>query len=598
MKLLMMGNEAIGRGAIEAGASVVCAYPGTPSSEIPAYVAHHAHNHGMYVEYSTNEKVAFEVAIGTSWSGLRAMVTMKHVGVNVAADALLSLTYTGVEGGLVLVSADDPTCHSSQNEQDSRYYALLANIPAMEPSSPQEALEMTKVAFDISEDIGLPIMVRPTTRLCHCRADVDIGSIHEKNDGPDFKRDIGHKVTIPAHARLLHPELLEKIEKTRELFENSQFNWIEGKGKLGVIGSGIAYTYVVEAAASLKAEVSILKLGTLHPLPKGILLDFLHDKDIVVVVEEMEPIVEQYVKEIAYDNGLTLKVRGKDVIPRVGELNTKLVRKGLSEAFSYTYKEAMVCGVPENTLLPPRPPTLCPGCPHRATFYCINKTAKKSIKTSDIGCYTLGVVPPLSAVDTTLCMGASIGIACGLSAAGNEKIIATIGDSTFFHTGMPGLVNAVYNNHNILIVILDNRTTAMTGHQPHPGTGKTAMGERVPIIDIKKICEAVGAYTQEVDPFDLKDTIECMKRAFGHEGASVIISKRPCALLLGPIEREAENFEVDKDTCNGCKLCIKQLGCPALLFEEDNKKAEIDNLLCTNCGVCAQVCPFNAIRSK
>ncbi|RZN47077.1 indolepyruvate ferredoxin oxidoreductase subunit alpha, partial [archaeon] len=363
---------------------------------------------------------------------------------------------------------------------------------------------------------------------------------------------------------------------------------------IGVLGSGISYAYVKEAVALLGVDVEVLKLGTVHPLPKDLITTFITGKRKVVIVEEMEPVVEEQVKALAYELGLNVDIHGKDVIPRVGELTTTRVKAGLARALSLPPDEPVET---EGLALPPRPPTLCPGCPHRATFYCINKVAKKSIKTSDIGCYTLGVVAPLSAVDTTLCMGASIGVACGLAAAGNKGVFATIGDSTFFHTGIPPLIDAVYNGHDINVVVLDNRTTAMTGHQPHPGTGWTATRREAPKIDIAELCTSIGAYTQVVDPQDLDDTVEAMKRARDHEGVSVIVAKRPCALLVGPLERDAEHFEVDTEICNGCKVCIKQLGCPALLFDEESKKAEIDTLLCTGCGVCAQVCPFNAITS-
>jgi len=592
MKSLMMGNEAIGRAAIEAGVSVVAAYPGTPSSEIPGYVAEHAKEHGVFMEYSTNEKVSLEVCIGTSWSGLRAMATMKHVGLNVASDALMTLTYAGIEGGLVIVSADDPYCHSSQNEQDTRYYSLLANIPTLEPSSPQEAYEMTKEAFDLSEKVGLPFMLRPTTRTCHCRADVEIGSVREKNEGPEFIRDVSHRVTIPAHARKLHPELLDKIERTREVFEESAFNSIEGDSAYGIIGCGISYAYAKEALGRLDIEASLFKLGTLHPLPNKILLDFISGKEKVLVVEEMEPIVEEQLKALAFENNLSLDIMGKDFIPRVGELNTSIVKEGISRAFNLEIEErGPYDGAVE---LPPRPPMLCPGCPHRASFYCIKQTSRDWIKPSDIGCYTLGMMPPLNAVDSTFCMGSSIGIACGFAAAGNKEIIATIGDSTFFHTGLPPLVDAIYNRHNITVVILDNRTTAMTGHQPNPGSGVNATMDPAPIIDLVRICEAMGAFTQQVDPFDLESTKEAIKAANEHDGPAVIVSKRPC-ILLEKIKPSEGGYRVDKDVCKGCKICINQLGCPAMLFNEEEKKAEIDDLLCVDCGVCAQVCPYNAI---
>jgi len=594
MKLLMMGNEAIGRGAIEAGISVFAAYPGTPSSEIPGYVAKHAKEHDVFMEYSTNEKVSLEVCIGTSWSGLRAMTTMKHVGLNVASDALMTLTYAGVEGGLVIVSADDPSCHSSQNEQDNRYYSLFANMPTLEPSSPQEAYEMTKDAFDISEELGLPVMLRPTTRTCHCRAGVEVGSVRKKNEGPDFKRDVTHKVTIPAHARKLHPELLSKIEKARGMFEGSRYNSIEGSGATGIVASGISYAYVKEVLDSLGIEVSVFKLGTVHPIPTRMLLEFMKGKERVVVVEEMEPIVENQLKALAYDNRLDVKIIGKPAVPRVGELNTNIVRESLSKALSLGLEPRQYGEITEE--LPPRPPMLCPGCPHRASFHCINKTSKKWIKPSDIGCYTLGMMPPLNAVDTTFCMGGSIGISCGLAAAGNKEVIASIGDSTFFHTGFPPLIDAIYNRHDITVVIMDNRTTAMTGHQPNPGTGFNATMDPAPMIDIGRVCEALGAFTQIVDPFDLEATTQAMKDANEHEGPSVVITKSPCMLLEKKSVVAGEGYHVNEEKCKGCKICINQLGCPAMLFKEEEKKAEIDDMLCVNCGVCAQVCPYDAIE--
>jgi indolepyruvate ferredoxin oxidoreductase alpha subunit len=594
MKQLMMGNEAIGRGAVEAGVSVVSAYPGTPSSEIPAYLARIAKDHAMYGEYAANEKVALEVAIGASWAGLRALATMKHVGVNVAADPLLSLTYTGVKGGLVLVSADDPSCHSSQNEQDNRYYAMLASMPALEPASPQEALEMTKAAFDLSEAVGLPVMLRPTTRSCHCRADVEAGEVRPQNTGASFERDVRHRVTIPAHARLLHPKLLRKIEQVRETFEESPFNSVTGSGSRGIIASGISSAYVAEAVAALGGDMAVLKLGTVHPLPRRLLASFLEGKDTVLVVEEMEPVVECQVKALAFEEGIGVSLRGKDLVPRTGELDTGIVTRAVAEAFGLPSPAAPACG-PETVALPPRPPVLCPGCPHRATFYCINKISKKAIKTSDIGCYTLGVVPPLSAVDTCLCMGASIGVAGGLAVAGTNAVVATIGDSTFFHTGLPALASAVYNRHRVTIVILDNRTTAMTGHQPHPGTGTTAMGDPAPMIDIATVCEAMGAATWVVDPFDLPATMEALTAANAVEGPAVVVAKSPCALLL---KRSEPPLVVDEEACTGCKLCITQLGCPAITFKDEEKKSHIDPLLCTACGVCAQVCRFKAIKNE
>ncbi len=589
-KELLMGNEAIARGAVEAGVSFVSAYPGTPSSEIPATIAKIADRYGIYMEYSTNEKVALEVGIAASWSNLRTMVTMKHVGVNVAADPLMTLAYTGTEGGFVLVSADDPSMHSSQNEQDNRYYAKLANIPCLEPSSPQEAKDMTIKAFEISEKFKLPVILRPTTRVSHSRGDVVLGDIREKNS-VKWEKDPKRKVTLPANARVHHIELLEKMEKVGEYFEGSEFNWIEGSGDLGIIASGVSYNYVKEAINYLGIKAEVLKLGTMHPLPRKTILSFMKKHGEILVVEEMEPIVETEAKKIAQEEEIKVKIRGKDILPRYYEYSTMQVAEAIGKLVG---KDVKINSIDVSKYMVPRPPVLCPGCPHRASFYALKKAVPDGIYPSDIGCYTLGALPPLSAVDTCICMGGSIGIACGLSKAlKDKKIVTTIGDSTFFHTGLPAMVNGVYNKDDFTIFLLDNRTTAMTGHQPHPGTGKTATGKDTPILYPEKIAESMGVFTRVVDPYNLEETIKALKEAVEHKGVSMVVARRECALIR---KTKSEPYYIDEEKCIHCFTCVNRLGCPAIV--RDGDRVYIDERFCTGCGVCAQVCPVQAIKVR
>ncbi len=572
-----MGNEAIARGAVEAGVKVVAAYPGTPSSEIPHTISKIAKDYEIYFEWSTNEKVAYEVAFAGALTGLRSMVTMKHVGLNVASDAFMASAEVGVDGGLVVVSADDPSLHSSQNEQDNRYYARLANIPCIEPVSPQEAKNFTMKAFEISEKYSIPVMLRTTTRVNHTRGDVDIGDILKLERTPRFEKNVRRFVTVPANARVLRQKQLEKMAPFRE-----DLDVCEGRGDLGIIASGIAYVYVKEALSLLGEKCEIYKLAITHPLSESV-SEFLKRHDEVVVVEELEPIVEKEVKALAQERGIPVKIYGKQFIPRAFELNTIRVLNGLRE-----YK-----GLPPETFaeveLPPRPPVLCPGCPHRATYYAMRKASPKGIYPSDIGCYTLGMVPPLSAVDTCFCMGASIGFSGGLSKLIQEKILCSIGDSTFFHAGIPPLIDAVYNQHKFVIVILDNETTAMTGHQPHPGTGVTGMGEKVPKIYPEKITEALGVRTDVVDPLDVKALIKVMREAVDSDELRVIISRRKCLFVDGG--RQAPYFVSDE--CTACGVCVKQFGCPAMEIVDGKT---VINELCAGCGVCVQICPAKAIK--
>jgi indolepyruvate ferredoxin oxidoreductase alpha subunit len=577
MKELLMGNEAIARGVIEAGVAVVTAYPGTPSSEIPMKISDIAKDYNIYFEWSTNEKVAYEVAFAGAATGLRSMVTMKHVGLNVAADAFMASAQVGVDGGFVLVSADDPSMHSSQNEQDNRYFARLANIPCIEPVSPQEAKDFTVKAFEISEEYNIPVMLRTTTRVNHTRGDVELGDIVTLERTPHFEKNARRYVTVPANARVLRQKLLEKMESV-----HIDMDAQEGSG-LGIIASGIAYNYVKEAVSMVGIKAEIYKLAVTHPLSQRI-TDFLSRHSEVIIVEELEPIVETEVRARAQKEGIPVKIYGKEFVPRAQELNTTKVANALRR-----YK-----GLPEQTVeqlpIPVRPPVLCPGCAHRATFYAMKKAAPKGIYPSDIGCYTLGVVPPISAVDTCLCMGASIGFSCGLSEFVSEKVICSIGDSTFMHTGIPALVDAVYNQHTFVVVILDNETTAMTGHQPHPGTGITGMGVKGTKVYPEKLAEAMGIHTDVVDPHDVENTVKIMKEAVNADELRVVIARRKCIFVEGA---QRGNPYYVSDACTGCQVCITQLGCPAL---EIHDGAAFINELCTGCGVCAQICPAEAIQ--
>ena len=624
-KVLLLGNQAIARGALEANIAVYAAYPGTPSSELTDTMAIVAKKAGVYMEYSTNEKVAFETALAAAWSGLRAMTAMKHVGLNVAADTFMSAVGMGVEGGFVIMVADDPSMWSSQNEQDTRVYGKFANVPVLEPSSPHEAKEMVKYAFELSEKFKHFVILRTTTRSSHARGDVVLGELPEeikqgKRKFGKFNKDPTRFVDIPAHSRKFHPRILEKIGKIREEFNDMPFNWIEGdeNAKVGIIAPGLSYAYVKEALHWLGVEnVKVLKLGTPFPVPYGLLEKFLDGLEKVLIVEELEPVVEEQVKTWAYDRGLRIPIHGKDLVPRVYEMSTRMavtaIAKFLGIETPLDYEELDEKYEKALEIVPPRPPSLCPACPHRNSFYAIRKaTHARGIYPSDIGCYTLGVLPPLQTVDTTVAMGGSIGIAHGLEIAqhgslseeGRKKakkvIVATIGDSTFFHTGLPALANAIYNRSNVVIVVLDNLVTAMTGDQPNPSTGQTphGMGKRIPIEDVAR---AMGAdFVEVVDPYDIKRTYEVMKKALEVEGVSVVVSRQICALYkIGQMRRRGEKwpiYYVDEDACTGCKICINAYGCPAIYWDEEKKQARIEPSMCWGCGGCAQICPFGAFK--
>jgi len=606
--VLLLGNEAIARGVLEAGIGIVTTYPGTPASEIGDSVSAIAADAGLYMEYSTNEIVAVEVAAGAANSGVRALTAMKHVGLNVAADAVMTLAYIGVKGGYVIVTADDPECYSSQNEQDNRFYALLSNLPCLEPSNPQEAKEMTVSAIQISEKLELPVLLRPTTRVSHTRGPVTYGKLVKPNLKGEFVRDVKRMVMVPAHARPMHVRLLEKVEKAKEISEASPYNRVvhRGSGKLGVISSSSAYNYTVEAADLLGLDASILKLGMTHPLPEKMIGRFLKKHQKIVIVEELEPFLEMQVKAIAKDYSPNVNIYGKMgrlYFPRKFELSTRMVMAGLAEItgkkspVNLEKIDAEYAEVVKD--LPSRPPILCAGCSHRASFYVIRKVGGEgAVYPTDIGCYALGIAPPLNVGDILICMGASIGTAQGISKAIDRPTIAVVGDSTFFHAAIPGLINAVYNSHKVTLVVLDNLTTAMTGHQPHPGTGVTGMRSSSERISIEKVAEGCGVkYVRVVDPFKTKEATKVLREALKHSGPSVVVFRAPCSLMVVRQKRR-KGLEIVPckvtEECTNCMACIKLLGCPALIITDG--KVGINAALCTACGLCVSVCPYDAIE--
>ena len=611
-RVLLLGNEAIARGAIEADVRFVIGYPGTPSSEILEALATVADKLGIYVNWAINEKVALETAIGVSYAGVRSLVTMKHVGVNVAADPLMTLAYTGVEGGLVLISAGDPQCHTSQTEQDDRYYALLAKIPILEPSDPQEAKDLTKEAFTISEKSKLPVILHSTPRLGHTFGDVTLGEIGKVKQDVHFKKDPERWVCVGPIALRRHKWLEGRQEEVRKLIESLRFNklQIHDNVNIGIITVGLAYNYVLEALDRLKMtdKVNILKLCASHPVAENLITTFLEKNEKVLVIEELDPIVENYTLVLAKRRSLDTKIYGKydGFIPLVGELTPDIVTPAVARFLGIKYTTTEETS--KKIELPIRPLALCAGCPHSATYYSLKKVLKELKKeyivAGDIGCYTIGKFPPFNIIDTCICMGASIGMASGFAMVNaSDIVIGVIGDSTFLHNGIPPLINAVYNDANIKVLILDNETTAMTGHQPHPGVGLTATGRKAKKVPIEDIVRACGVeFVEVVDPYDLEKTQKVLKDAILFKGPAVVICRRECALMYKRRARElnikVKSYVVDPDACRGCLICIKELGCPALTLDIENKKVKIESNNCVGCGVCAKICPFEAIRVK
>lgn len=606
MKELLSGNAAIARGAFEFGVTVAAAYPGTPSTEI---LEHFARYPGVYAEWAPNEKVALEVGIGASLAGARVLVAMKHVGVNVAADPLFTLAYTGVNGGLVLVSADDPGMHSSQNEQDNRNYARFAKIPLLEPSDSREARDMVGLALEISEQFDTPVMLRTTTRIAHSQSFVEL-----KEPQPVelrlYQKDARKYLMVPGYARPRRAALAERLLKLEQYTESCPVNFIEWRERqVGIITGGVCYQYVREVLP----QASVLKLGMSYPFPRNLVRKFAARVEQLYVVEELDPFIEEQV------HMLGIPVTGKKIIPAIGELDPVLVARcfvaagvpavlaeeGSTEAAGAS--DALLAA----PVAPARPPVLCPGCPHRGLFHVLRRL--KLMVTGDIGCYTLAGLPPLEAMDTCICMGASIGAAHGVEKASpgrRGRTVAVIGDSTFFHSGITGLLNMVYNGGSSTVIIVDNRTTAMTGHQPHPGTGTTLMGGPAPAVDLEMLARALGVKrVRVVDPLDLRQVEEAVREEVAAPETSVIIARRPCVLLNRSTEPPAR---VQADACKGCRSCIR-LGCPAISLQElevvadgtkpegdaksaAKKAAVVDPLTCVGCGLCVQVCKNGALK--
>ncbi len=571
-KVIMLGNEAIARGAWEAGVKVSSAYPGTPSTEISENLVQYRDD--LYCEWAPNEKVATEVAIGASFAGVRAMACMKHVGFNVAADPTYSVSYIGVNGGLVIVVADDPGLYSSQNEQDTRMVARAASLPVIEPSDSQEAKDFMKTAFELSEKFDRPFIFRTTTRLAHSQGLVELG---EREDVPDkpYEKDIAKTVMMPANAQKRHVVIEQKNKELKEAADTLPINKVEMRDtKIGVITSGIPYQYVREALP----DASVLKLGMVNPLPRKMIEEFASKVDSLYIVEELEPVIEEQVKSWG------IECTGKEILTIQGEYSANMLREAIG---------GETLEIDEPAQVPGRPPILCPGCPHRSVYYVLNKLHKHA--AGDIGCYTLGAVAPLSVVDTCVCMGSSISTLHGMEMArGKDYIkdwVAVIGDSTFMHTGLNSLMDMVYNKGTGTVMILDNSTTAMTGHQDHPATGKTLQGDPAYAINIAALCESMGVeHVVEVDAFDLEKLEQVVKEETARDAVSVIITKSPCVLLS---KEKKPIYASDPEKCKKCGMCMKP-GCPAMTKQEDGTVC-IDDTMCTGCGLCEDLCKFDAI---
>ena len=638
-KLFLLGNEAAVRGAIEAGVSVAATYPGTPSSEIGNILSVVAKEADMYFEFSANEKVAMEVAATAAASGLRSFTFMKHVGLNVAADSFMTTAYSGVKGGMVIFVADDPSLFSSQNEQDTRNYARIANMPILEPSNPQEIKDMMVYAFDLSEHFGIPVLFRTTTRVSHMRGIVEFGdkkapkcTTKDVESDKHWKKGFFVKnpkefVPVPANALSMHSRLVEKIGKIAEETNDSEVNEVysfeEGvlQGKLGVIASSSAFNYAYDVVNCENLGMDILKLGLSYPVPKELIADFCNNLEGIFVVEEVDPILEKEVLAIIGEYGLNIPVYGKfdNTFPMVHEYNCDIIRIGfnkiLSDKESLIEKELSdetLVSLPETYELsddlnkvveniPTRAPTLCAGCSHRSAYFAAVKAyeelgiaKEEMIFASDIGCYTLGISPPFETADYLLAMGSSVGDGCGFSVATNQNVMSFIGDSTFFHSGLSPLVNAVHNKNNFVLTILDNRITAMTGGQPNPGIPVDGMGDVAPAISIEDIVKAIGVeFIEIVNPHNVKKTVDIYKKALEYEGVAVVIARYPCTLIKG--QKRKKPMEI-KDNCVQCLHCVEKLACPAISYL--NGKVVVDEALCKACTVCIQICPNKAIGVK
>lgn len=590
---MLMGNQAMALGALRAGVRFVSGYPGTPSTEVLETCAKER-GQQVYVEWSVNEKAALEFGGGAAMAGGYSLVTMKQVGLNACADPAMTLSYVGIKGALVLLVADDPGPISSQTEQDTRRFAGYSKIPVLDPSSVQEAYEMMTEAFALSHEMGMPVILRPSTRICHGCADVEL-----KEDlpvCPEISLEKGGRwVIFPKSSYQNHIRLEELNRRYAQILSDSPFNELRGEGKRLVVASGVSYAYALEALETLRAEAKLLKIATPYPFPEGLALRALQGVEEALVLEELDPVVEDALQQLCGKAGLSVRIRGKRSgdLPFAGEYGVELAQEALGAFLGLARPKAEA--LPPAPPLPVRPPVLCAGCPHRASFYAVKKAmeGKRSAFCGDIGCYTLGNAQPLDMVDTCLCMGAGITQAQGIKRADPDiHAFAFVGDSTFFHSGITGVVNAVYNQHKITLIVLDNSTTAMTGHQPHPGIGKTMMGEVSAKVSIEALLHAIGVETVlTVDPLRLPQAIEAVRQADEAPGVSAVIFRSPCIAVTKP----GRPLRV-KDSCIGCQRCIREIGCPALFLRDG--KAAVDPGLCVGCGLCKSLCPVKAIEEE
>ena len=596
MKRYVMGNGAIALGALSAGVRLVAGYPGTPSSEIIETVSKVPHE-GVHLEWSVNEKAALAVAAAAAYSGARAMVTMKQMGLNVASDPLMSVAYIGVKGGLVIVSADDPGPISSQTEQDTRRFADFCRIPVFDPSSPEEAYEMIREAFEYSEKYSTPVLFRPTTRVCHAYASIETPDAFTPGAYDGFERDPSRWVIFPRLSYLNHGKIEKRNEEIGKDFSSFRFNTVEGKetGK-AVIASGVSYTYVKECLKG-RDDIRLIRVATAFPFPEEFILKALNGVEEVLCVEELSPYIEEQTLKTAGKHHLPLRVSGKldGSVPHNGENSVELC-SGILDRFLGIRTGREQTDLSDAPALPVRPPVLCAGCPHRASFYAVKQAmkGKKAVFCGDIGCYTLGNAMPLDMVDTCLCMVAGITMAQGLSHMNPDTVcFAFVGDSTFFASGMTGVVNAVYNEADIILCVLDNSTTAMTGHQPHPGTGRNMMGNVVEKVSIEKVLEGIGVKkVLTVDPLNLEESVRAVRECAGKKGVCAIVFRSPCVALTKPEGKCA----IDAGKCVNCKKCIREIGCPALIVSDG--QVTVDRNLCTGCGLCGCVCPVKAIGKE
>ena len=611
-KEFLMGNEAIALGALAAGVNLVCGYPGTPSTEVLETVAKRR-TEGTYVEWSVNEKCAMEVAAGAAYAGARTLVTMKQVGLNVASDPLMSLEYVGVKGGMVILVADDPGPISSQTEQDTRSFAAFSKLPCFDPSSGEEAYRMVQEAFELSEKYKTPVFLRPTTRVCHGYADVEVKdeSEYSEHKAEGFVKDSKRWVIFPKLSYQAHINIEARNESLSKVFSSNELNVLTAGAdnmpqEVGIAAGGISYTYVKEAEKKI-GQIRTFKVSTPFPFPEEKAVEFLTGLSKVLVFEELDPVIERALIYVAGKYELPVKIYGKLThhVQNSGENTRDSVLSAMREFVEgKTTEEGTDKTAPPE--LPVRPPVLCAGCPHRASFYAVKQAmkGKKTIFCGDIGCYTLGNAMPLDMVDTCLCMGAGLGIAQGVfRTEPDTSCFAFVGDSTFFASAIPGVVNAVYNRAEMTLIVLDNSTTAMTGHQPHPGTGQVMMGVKDPAtysdvtscVDIEQVLKGIGVTVVEtVNPLELETAVETVKRVSDKPGVKAIIFRSPCIALKGAV-KPGNHVTVDEDTCIGCGKCIREIGCPALYMDQEKKKVCVDTSLCTGCGLCKSLCPVNAI---